>query len=81
MITLQSAFVVLVILLLFGLVFNGLLTRSVWVKGSRTGVFSFRSMAHKRGREDEPLSYWFAILFYSVAMLLLIWLLMSGPVA
>jgi len=81
MITLQSVFVALVILLLFGLVLNGLLTRSVWVKGSRTGVFSFRNMAHKRGREDEPNSYWFAMIFYSVAVLLLIWLLMSGSVA
>lgn len=78
MITLQSVFVVLVILLLFGLVLNGLMTRSVWVKGSRAGIFSFRNMAHKRGREDEPRCYWFAMIFYSVAMLLLIWLLMSG---
>jgi hypothetical protein len=81
MITLQSVFVVLVILLLCGLVLDGLLTRSVWVKGSRTRIFGFRNMAHKRGREDEPRSYWFAMVFYSVAMLLLIWLLMSGPVA
>jgi len=57
MITLQSVFVVIVMLLLCGLVLDGLLTRSVWVKGSRSGIFSFRNMAHKRGREDEPRSY------------------------
>ena len=81
MITLESVFVVLVMLLLFGLVLDGPLTRSVWVKGSRSGIFSFRNMALKRGREDEPRPYWFAMVFYSVAMLLLIWLLMSGTVA
>jgi hypothetical protein len=80
MIILQSVFVVLVILLLFGLILDGLMTHSVWVKGSRTGNFSFRNMAHKRGREDEPGSYWFAMIFYSVAMLFLIWLLISGSV-
>jgi hypothetical protein len=37
MIILQSVFVVLVILLLFGLILDGLMTHSVWVKGSRTG--------------------------------------------
>ena len=78
MVTLQSVFVVLVILLLFGLVLDGLMTRSVWVKGSRTGNFSFRNMAHKRGRADESGSYWFAMIFYLVAMLFLIWLLISG---
>jgi ABC-type branched-subunit amino acid transport system permease subunit len=81
MITLQSVFVALVILLLFGLVLDGLLTRSVWVKGGRNGIFSLRNPAHKCAREDEPYSYWFAMIFYSVAMLLLIWLLISGPVA
>ncbi len=81
MITLQSLFVILVILLLCYLVVDGLLTGSVWVKGSRKGPFSFRQWAHKCGREDEPRSYWFVMGFYSVATLLLIWLLMSGPVA
>lgn len=81
MITLQSAFVGIVIVLLCALVLDGILTHSVWVKGSRTGLFSFRNVAHKRAREDEPHSYWFALIFYSVAMLLLIWLLMSGSVA
>ncbi len=73
--TLQSIFIVLVILVLCYLVANGLSTRSVWVKGSRRGIVSFREWAHKRSRDDEPRSYWFAIGFYSVALLCLVWLL------
>lgn len=79
MITLQSLFIVLVILLLCYLVIDGLLTRSIWVKGGRKRPFSFRQWAHKCGREDEPRSYWFAMVFYAVAILLSIWLLLSGP--
>jgi len=78
MITLQSVFVSLVMLLLCALVLDGILTRSVWVKGSRTGLFSFRNLAHKCDREYEPRCYWPAMVFYCVAMLLLIWLLLSG---
>ncbi|NND40094.1 MAG: hypothetical protein HKO06_10905 [Pseudomonadales bacterium] len=73
--TLQSIFIVLVILVLCYLVANGLLTRSVWVKGSRRGIVSFREVAHKRNRDDEPRSYWFAMGFYSVVLLCLAWLL------
>ena len=77
MITLQSVCVSLVMLLLCALVLDGIMTRSVWVKGSRTGLFSFRNLAHKCDREYEPRCYWSAMVFYSVAMLLLIWLLLS----
>jgi len=77
MITLQSVCVSLVMLLLCALVLDGILTRSVWVKGSRTGLFSFRNLAYKCDREYEPRCYWSAMVFYSVAMLLLIWLLLS----
>jgi hypothetical protein len=73
--SLQSIFIVLVILVLCYLVANGLLTRSVWVKGNRRGLVSFREWAHKRGRDDEPRSYWFAMGFYSAALLCLVWLL------
>jgi H+/Cl- antiporter ClcA len=73
--TLQFIFIVLVILVLCYLVANGLLTRSVWVKGNRRGLVSFSEWAHKRSREDEPHSYWFAMAFYSVALLCLVWLL------
>jgi NADH:ubiquinone oxidoreductase subunit 3 (subunit A) len=79
MITLQSLFIVLLILLLCYLVVDGLLTRSVWIKGGRKKPFSFRQWAYKCDHEDEPRSYWFAIGFYTVAILLLIWLLLSGP--
>ncbi|MCP4878215.1 MAG: hypothetical protein GY896_22410 [Gammaproteobacteria bacterium] len=75
--TLESFFVVLVMLVLCYLVVNGFLTGSVWVKGNRRGIVSFREWAHKRGREDEPGPYWFAMVFYSVAVLCLIWLLTS----
>jgi len=72
---LQSIFILLVILVLCYLVANGLLTRSVWVKGNRRGIVSFREWGHKRSRDDEPRSYWFAMGFYSVALLCLAWLL------
>ena len=78
MITLQSLFVILVILLLCYLVADGLLTRSVWVKGSRKSPFSFRQWAYKCDREYEPRCYWFAMAFYSAAILLSLWLLLSG---
>jgi len=73
--TLQSIFIVLVILVLCYLVASGLLTRSVWIKGNRRGLVNFREWAHKRSREDEPHSYWFAMTFYGVALLCLVWLL------
>lgn len=73
--TLQFIFIVLVILVLCYLVANGLLTRSVWVKGNRRGLVSFSEWAHKRSREDEPHSYWFAMAFYCVVLLCLVWLL------
>ncbi len=73
--TLQPIFIVLVILVLCYLVANGLLTRSVWVKGNCRGLVSFREWAHKRSCEDEPRSYWLAMAFYTVALLCLVWLL------
>jgi len=76
--TLESFFVTLVILILGYLIANGLFTRSVWVKGNRRGLVSFREWAHKCGRDDEPRCYWFAMTFYSVALLCLIWLLVSS---
>ena len=79
MITLQSLFIIQVILLLCYLVVDGLLTRSVWVKGGHKRPFSFREWGHKCDREDEPRSYWFAMVFYSVAILLSFWLLLTGP--
>ena len=71
MLTLQSIFVFLVILLLAGLVVDGWLTQAVWVKGARDGLFSFRHWAHKRSRDEDPWSYWFAMGFYSVALVFL----------
>ena len=73
--TVESLFIILIILVLCYLVANGLLTCSVWVKGNRRGLVSFREWAHKCNREDEPHSYWFAMIFYSAALLCLVWLL------
>ena len=39
----QLVFTVLVILILAGLLVDGALTRAVWVKGTRKGLFSFRN--------------------------------------
>ncbi|MDH3857079.1 MAG: hypothetical protein OEV07_03720 [Gammaproteobacteria bacterium] len=75
---LESLFIAFVILILCYLIANGLFTRSVWVKGNRKGLVSFREWAHKRNRDDEPRTYWFAMIFYGVALLCLIWLLVSS---
>ena len=79
MLTLQTLFIILVTLILCYLVVEGLLTRAVWVKGARKGAFSFRQWAHKRDRDEDPHSYWFAIIFYSASILMLLWLLLSDP--
>jgi len=64
----QSLFIVVVILLLGGLLVDGAVTGAVWVKGARYGPFSFRHWAHKRGRGEDPWSYWFAMSFYGLAL-------------
>lgn len=46
-------------------VVDGLRTGSVWVKGGR-GLGEMGTWAHKRHREEEPVSYWIAIVFYTV---------------
>ena len=75
MITLQSAFVILIIALLIYLVVNGLLTGSVWVKGSRSGKINYRAWAHRSDRADEPWTFWSAMIFYCIALLGITWLL------
>jgi hypothetical protein len=65
----QSLFIVLVIALLAGLLVGGAVTGSVWVKGARDGLFSFRNWAHKRSRDEDPWPYWFAMGFYSLALI------------
>ena len=64
MITVQSDFVILVITLLIYLVVDGLLSGSVWVKGSRSGKINYREWAHRSSREDKPRTYWSAMIFY-----------------
>ena len=74
----QSFFIVAVIVLLAGLLVDGALTRAVWVKGARDGPFSFRHWAHKRDRDEDPWSYWFAMSFYGVALVCLCGYLLFG---
>jgi len=72
----QSLFITLSIGLLAGLLVDGALTRAVWVKGARDGLFSFRHWAHKRSRNEDPWLYWFAMGFYALALLSLCGLLL-----
>jgi hypothetical protein len=72
----QLMFTVLVILTLAALLVDGLLTRAVWVKGARNGLFSFRHWGHKCERDEEPWPYWFAMSFYALALLCLCGLLL-----
>lgn len=74
----QLLFIVLVILILAALLVDGMLTRAVWVKGARNGLFSFRHWAHKCERDAEPWPYWFAMSFYSLALISLCVLLLLG---
>ena len=72
----QWVVTVLVILILAGLLVDGILTRAVWVKGTRKGLFSFRHWAHKRERDEEAWIYWFAMSFYGLVLLCLCGLLL-----
>jgi hypothetical protein len=72
----QLVFIVLVILILAGLLVDGLLTRAVWVKGARNGLFSFRHWAHKCERDEEAWPYWFAMSFYALVLICLCVLLL-----
>jgi len=74
----QSAFIVIVILVLLYLLIDGWPSGTVWVKGARDGLFSFRHLAHRRGREDEPRLYWSAMGFYALALICLGGLLLFG---
>ena len=74
----QLSFTVLVILILAGLLIDGALTRAVWVKGARNGLFSFRNWAHKRERDAEAWIYWCAMSFYALALLCLCAYLLLG---
>jgi hypothetical protein len=68
---LQSVFILLVMLLLAYLVIDGWTRRRVWVKGARNGLFSFRNWAHSCERDEDAWSYWFAMGFYTLALICL----------
>jgi hypothetical protein len=72
----QLVFTVLVILILAGLLIDGALTRAVWVKGARNGLFSFRHWGHKCERDEEAWPYWFAMSFYALTVICLCALLL-----
>ena len=57
------------------LLIEGWLTRAVWVKGPRSGAFSFRHPAHKSERAEDHWTYWFAMGFYATALACLVILL------
>ncbi len=76
--TIQMLFILLVILMLAYLLVDGWVTRAVWVKGARNGLFSFRNWAHKCERDYKPWPYWFAMTFYSLAIICLLGLLLAG---
>ena len=64
----QLAVIILVVLVLAWLLIDGAMTRAVWVKGARDGLFSFRHWAHKRYLDEDPRLYWFAMGFYAFAL-------------
>ena len=72
----QLMFTVLVILILAALLIDGALTRAVWVKGARNGLFSFRHWGHKCERDEEAWPYWFAMSFYALTLICLCALLL-----
>jgi hypothetical protein len=74
----QSAFILLAIVLLAYLIVDGWRAQAVWVKGARDGLFSFRHWAHKRNRDEDPWTYWFAMGFYSLALVCLCGYLLFG---
>jgi hypothetical protein len=74
----QLSFIVLVILILAALLVDGALTRAVWVKGARNGLFSFRNWGHKCERDEEPWPYWFAMSFYGLVLMSLCGFLLYG---
>lgn len=77
MLSLQTLFVIAVVIVLAYLLLDGWLTRAVWVKGARDGPFSFRQPAHKRERDEDPWTYWFTMGFYAVALSCLVILLLA----
>ena len=68
----QTLFVIIVILALAWLLLDGWRSGAVWVKGARDRPFSFRELAHRRDREEDPWIYGFAMGFYAVALLCLV---------
>ena len=72
-----ALFILFVIGALGYMIVDGLVTGAVWVRGPRRG-FSFTQIAHKRSREDEPVSYWIFMGLYSLGA---VWLLYLGAKA
>jgi len=63
------------------LLFHGLLTGSIWVKGGASDRFTrsldMNSFAHKVSRKENPNTYWFNVLFYTCINLLLLYILIQ----
>ena len=75
----QLAFVILVTAVFGYLVFDGIRTGSVWIKGGRDGLINFSEWVHKRSRIEEPFSYWMAMALYSAFFSFCMYMLFFGP--
>ena len=60
--------VFIVAAVLLYLIVDGLITGQVWVRGARKGFVNFKQWAHKRSREEEPVSYWLFMGLYAVGI-------------
>lgn len=47
------------------LIFDAIRTGSIWVKG---GDSEWGKWAHKKSKDEEPVNYWFFLLFYVFAL-------------
>lgn len=61
-------FVFIVAAILLYLIVDGFITGEVWVRGARKGFVNFSQWAHKRSREEEPVSYWMFMGLYAVGI-------------
>lgn len=78
----MSVIIMGVILLWLGwLLFDGLITQSVWVRGGvkdrYTRDLDMHSFAHKVSRAESPITYWIMMLLYTGFEVFLIYLMFN----
>lgn len=64
MVVLQKVFYLAVSAVLVYLLFDGLRTGSVWIRGGKSGEPGESWNSHKANREESPLAYYFWLAFY-----------------